>query len=157
MYNWFECKIRYEKLTENGITKKVTEPYLVDALSFTEAESRIIEEITPFISGEFTVADIKRANYSEIFPSDAEADDKWFKCKLYFITLDEKSGVEKKSATNILVQASDLREAVKNLDEGMKGTMADYVIASVAETAIMDMYPFKAGKNDKPEFPDAGK
>ena len=128
MYNWFECKIRYEKLTENGITKKVTEPYLVDALSFTEAESRIIEEITPFISGEFTVADIKRANYSEIFPSDAEADDKWFKCKLYFITLDEKSGVEKKSATNILVQASDLREAVKNLDEGMKGTMADYVI-----------------------------
>ena len=106
MYNWFECKIRYEKLTENGITKKVTEPYLVDALSFTEAESRIIEEITPFISGEFTVADIKRANYSEIFPSDAEADDKWFKCKLYFITLDEKSGVEKKSATNILVQAS---------------------------------------------------
>ena len=132
MYNWFECKIRYEKLTENGITKKVTEPYLVDALSFTEAESRIIEEITPFISGEFTVADIKRANYSEIFPSDAEADDKWFKCKLYFITLDEKSGVEKKSATNILVQASDLREAVKYFDEGMKGTMADYVIASVA-------------------------
>lgn len=157
MYNWFECKIRYEKLTENGITKKVTEPYLVDALSFTEAESRIIEEITPFISGEFTVADIKRANYSEIFPSDAEADDKWFKCKLYFITLDEKSGVEKKSATNILVQASDLREAVKNLDEGMKGTMADYVIASVTETAIMDIYPFNAGKNDKPEFPDAGK
>lgn len=157
MYNWFECKIRYEKLTENGITKKVTEPYLVDALSFTEAESRIIEEITPFISGEFTVADIKRANYSEIFPSDAEADDKWFKCKLYFITLDEKSGVEKKSATNILVQASDLREAVKNLDEGMKGTMADYVIASVAETAIMDIYPFNAVKNDKPEFPDAGK
>ena len=68
MHNWFECKIRYEKVAENGMNKKVTEPYLVDALSFTEAESRIIEEITPFISGEFTVSDIKRANYSELFP-----------------------------------------------------------------------------------------
>lgn len=73
MHNWFECKIRYEKVAENGMNKKVTEPYLVDALSFTEAESRIIEEITPFISGEFTVSDIKRANYSELFPSDEEA------------------------------------------------------------------------------------
>jgi uncharacterized membrane protein YvbJ len=67
MHNWFECKIRYEKVMENGMNKKVTEPYLVDALSFTEAESRIIEEITPYISGEFTVSDIKRANYSELF------------------------------------------------------------------------------------------
>ena len=82
MHTWFECKIRYEKTMENGMNKKVTEPYLVDALSFTEAEARIIEEITPFISGEFTVADIKRANYSELFPCDEEAADRWFKCKL---------------------------------------------------------------------------
>ena len=115
MHNWFECKIRYEKVVENGMNKKVTEPYLVDALSFTEAESRIIEEITPFISGEFTVSDIKRANYSELFPSEEEAADRWFKCKLYFITLDEKSGAEKKTATNVLVQAADLRDAVKKL------------------------------------------
>ena len=144
MHNWFECKIRYEKVAENGMNKKVTEPYLVDALSFTEAESRIIEEITPFISGEFTVSDIKRANYSELFPSDEEAADRWFKCKLYFITLDEKSGAEKKTATNVLVQAADLRDAVKKLDEGMKGTMADYVIASVAATALMDVSPYSA-------------
>ena len=149
MHNWFECKIRYEKVVENGMNKKVTEPYLVDALSFTEAESRIIEEITPFISGEFTVSDIKRANYSELF--------RWFKCKLYFITLDEKSGAEKKTATNVLVQAADLRDAVKKLDEGMKGTMADYVIASVAETALMDVYPYSAEPDVKPEFPDADK
>ena len=113
MHNWFECKIRYEKVAENGMNKKVIEPYLVDALSFTEAESRIIEEITPFISGEFTVADIKRANYSELFPCEEDAADRWFKCKLYFITLDEKSGTEKKTATNVLVQAADLRDAVK--------------------------------------------
>ena len=144
MHTWFECKIRYEKAMENGMNKKVTEPYLVDALSFTEAEARIIEEITPYISGEFTVSDIKRANYSELFPSEEDAADRWFKCKLFFITLDEKSGAEKKTSTTVLVQASDLRDAVKKLDEGMKGTMADYQIASVAETAIMDVYPYSA-------------
>ena len=144
MHTWFECKIRYEKVMENGMNKKVTEPYLVDALSFTEAEARIIEEMTPFISGEFTVSDIKRANYSELFPSEEEAADRWFKCKLVFITLDEKSGAEKKTSTQVLVQAADLRDAVKKLDEGMKGTMADYQLASVAETAIMDVYPYSA-------------
>ena len=137
MHTWFECKIRYEKVMENGMQKKVTEPYLVDALSFTEAEARIIEEMTPFISGEFTVSDIKRANYSELFPSDEESADRWFKCKLIFITLDEKSGAEKKTSTQVLVQAADLRDAVKKLDEGMKGTMADYQIGMVSETPLM--------------------
>jgi len=154
MHTWFECKIRYDRVAENGMNKKVTEPYLVDALSFTEAEARIIEEITPFISGEFTVADIKLAKYSEIFED--ETGDRWYKCKLAFLTLDEKSGAEKRITTNVLVQASDLREAVKNLDEGMKGTMADYVIVSVSETAIMDLYPYATKPDEKPEFPSAG-
>lgn len=157
MHTWFECKIRYEKTVENGMNKKVTEPYLVDALSFTEAEARIIEEMTPFISGEFTVSDIKRANYSELFDADDEAADRWFKCKLLFITLDEKSGAEKKTSTLVLVKATDLRDAVKRLDEGMKGTMADYVIASVAETPLMDVFPFGAEPDVKPEFADADK
>jgi hypothetical protein len=146
MHNWFECKIRYDKVMENGVNKKVTEPYLVDALSFTEAEARIIEEQKPFISGELIIADIKRANYTELFPATEDAADRWFKCKLYFITLDEKSGAEKKTVANILVQAEDLRDAVKRLDEGMKGSMADYQIAAVNETPIMDVYPFKAEK-----------
>ena len=147
MHNWFTCKIRYEKIAENGMTKKVTEPYLVDALSFTEAESRIIEEMTPFISGEFTVAGVARANYSVA--------DRWFKCKLWFISIDVKSGVEKRVSTNILVQASDIRDAIKRLDEGMEGSMADYVIASVSETAIMDIYPYTAEPDVKPEFQNA--
>lgn len=148
MHNWFECKVRYEKMMENGISKKVSEPYLFDALSFTEAESRIIEEITPYISGEFTVSDIKRANYSELFFSEEEAADRWFKCKVSFITLDEKSGAEKKTSTYMLVQAANLRDAVKKLDKGMEGSMADYIISSIAETAIMDVYPYT---DDKPE------
>jgi hypothetical protein len=112
--------------------------------------------MTPFISGEFTVSDIKRANYSELFTCEEEAADRWFKCKLYFITLDEKSGAEKKTATQILVQAADLRDAIKKLDEGMKGTMADYVIASVNETPIMDVYPYDGEIHVAPEFPEAG-
>ena len=142
MHNWFECSIRYEKTMENGMNKKVTERYLVDALSFTEAEARIIEEMAPYITGSFTVVDIKCATYSELFPSDEESADRWFKCKLFFITLDEKSGAEKKTSTQVLVQAADLRDAVKKLDEAMKGTMADYQIAAVAETPIMDVYPY---------------
>ena len=151
MHNWFVCKVRYEKTMENGMQKKVTEPYLVDALSFTEAEARIIEELTPFISGEFTVSDIKRANYNEVFTSDEESADRWFECKIFFITLDEKSGAEKKTASKMLVQASDLRDAIKKLDEGMKGTMADYSAVNVKETAIMDVYPYNAGSDEKSE------
>ena len=144
MHTWFECKIRYEKVMENGMNKKVTEPYLVDALSFTEAEARIIEEITPFISGEFTVSDIKRANYSELFFCEEDAADRWFKCKLFFITLDEKSGAEKKTAAQMLAQASNLKDAIAVLEDGMKGTLADYTIASVTETQLMDVFPFDA-------------
>ena len=144
MHTWFEVSIKYKKIAENDMEKKTTEKYLFDSLSFTESEGRCIEEMTPFISGEFTVSDIKRANYSEVFFSDEESADRWFKCKLAFITLDEKSGAEKKTFTQVLVQAADLRDAVKKLDEGMKGTLADYLIASVVETALIDVYPYKA-------------
>ena len=155
MNEWFECKVRYEKTLENGLVKKVTEPYLVDALSFTEAERRFIEEIEPFMSGEFQVTDIKRAKYAELFETDEDAADRWFKDKVAFITLDEKSGAEKKSNQNMLIQASDLRDAVKRLDKGMEGTMVDYEIASIAETPIMDVFHYKTEADEKPEFPEA--
>ena len=154
MQNWFLCKIKFEKVTESGLNKTVTESYLVDALSHTEAEARIIEESKFYVSGEFTVAGIVPAKYSEVFYSDDTTADRWYKCKLAFITLDEKSGAEKRTNSHVLVQASDIRNAIKQLDEGMKGTMADYVIASVAETPIMDVYPYQADPNVKPEFPE---
>ena len=116
------------------------------------AEARIIEEMTPFISGEFTVSDVKRANFSELFPSNEDAADRWFKFKLYYITLDEKNGAENRVATNILVQAADLRDSIVKMDEGMKGTMADYVIASVTETAIMDVYYYEAGPDSHKSY-----
>ncbi len=143
MNEWFQCTIKYEKTLENGLVKKVSEPYLVDAISFTEAEKRIIEEIKPFMTGIFEVADIKRAHYAELFESADEIADRFFKAKLQFITLDEKSGKEKKTTQNVLVQAADLRDSIQRLDDGMKTSTIDYTIASVQETAIMDIYHYK--------------
>lgn len=144
---WFECKVRYDKMMENGSVKKVNEPYLVDALTFTEAEARIIEEITPFISGEFSISAVKKTKVSEIFFDDSA--DKYYMVKVNFITLDEKSGVEKKSASFILTQANDLEGALERFKEGMKGTMADYDIASITETMLMDVYPLDLSPENK--------
>lgn len=151
MANWFECKVRYDKMQENGAIKKVNEPYLVDALSFTEAEARIIEEQTPFISGEFSVSAVKRTKISEIFYD--EAGDRWYLVKVAFITIDEKTAVEKKTTTLILVQASDFKTAYDNFMEGMKGTMADFEIQSITETPIMDVYRHQAADTPKPAAP----
>ncbi len=96
---WFECSVRYDKMMENGSVKKVTEPYLVDALSFTDAEARVIEKVTPFISGEFAVSAEKKTKISEIFFDQSDYADKYWMVKVNFITLNEKTGKEKKSAT----------------------------------------------------------
>lgn len=146
---WFECKVRYDKMQENGAVKKANEPYLVDALSFTEAESRIIEEMKPFISGEFSISAVKKTKIAEIFFN--ESGDRYYMVKVNFITLDEKSGVEKKTTSNILVQASDFDEAVENFKNGMKGTMADFEIGSIAETPLMDVFPIDlSGEKKQP-------
>lgn len=135
---WFECKVRYDKMQENGMVKKVNEPYLVDALTFTEAEARIIEEMKPFISGEYSISSEKKTKISEIFYN--EGGDRWYLVKVNFVTIDETRGVEKKTATLILVQASDFEDALANFKKGMEGSMADYEIASITETMIMDVY-----------------
>ena len=142
MTEWFECKVAYDKTMEDGLIKKVKETYLVDALSFTEAEKRFLAEIQPYMSGEFMVTDIKRAKIAELFESNDGQDDRWFKAKVAYITLDEKTGSEKRTNQSILVQASDLRIAVKNLDKNMAGTLGDYLIVSVVETPIMDIFRY---------------
>lgn len=146
---WFECKVRYDKTMENGLSKQVTETYLVDALSFTEAERRFIEEIEPFMGGEFTVTDIRRTKIAELFESNDGLADRWFKCKVAFITLDEKTGAEKRANQMMMVQAIDLWDAVKALDKAMEGTLGDYVIVSVAESPVMDVYRYKLADDDQ--------
>ncbi|MBD5370542.1 MAG: DUF4494 domain-containing protein [Bacteroides sp.] len=145
---WFECKIRYDRMQENGAVKKVNEPYLVDALSFTEAEARIIEAITPYISGEFSVSAVKKTKIAEIFYDDTG--DKYYMVKYNIITLDEKTGTEKKSSVLTLVQAADFALALENFNNGMQGTMADFEIVSIAETPIMDVFPMSYDSQSSP-------
>jgi hypothetical protein len=142
MAQWIEVKVRYEKMTESGKTIKVTDPYLVDALTCTEAEARVVEEITPFVSGDFNVLKVSKTKVSEIFWD--ESGDKFYKVKVNFITIDEKTAVEKKSASFIIVQASTFAEALANFNNGMKGTMADYEIEAITETKIVEVYKYQA-------------
>ena len=152
MHNWFECKVKYDKTAEEGKVITASETYLVDALSFTEAEERIIEEMTPFISGEFTVANIRRIKISEMFPNEADFADKWYRCKVNFVSLDEEKGIEKRTAVAMYVQAGDLKSACDSLIEGMKGSLADYEIAAIVETAIIDVFLYNTEKAPEKEI-----
>lgn len=138
IYNLFEAKISYGKEVEPGMMKKVSESYLLDVMSFTEAEARIIKEMEPFISNEFCVTSIKRANYSELICN--EDGDRYYACKVEFICIDEKSGAEKRTANNMLVRACNIDDAKNYLNAGMKGTLADYELVSIKETKIMDVF-----------------
>lgn len=141
---WFECKVRYEKTQEDGSEKLVNELYVVDALSITEAEASIIDNMSVYVSGEFKVANINPTNYNEIFFSDIDDDDLWFKARLAFITIDEKSNNEKRSYVNYLIQAKCIERAKRYVDEVMGKTMIDYELKSLSETKILDVFEHKA-------------
>lgn len=141
--DWFEVKVRYEKTVEDGTQKRVTEKYVVDALSFTEGETTITDEMAVYISGDYKVTAMAPTSYHEIFFSDDDTDDKWYKAKLQFITIDEKTENEKRSTVIYLVQGSSLPKALKHIEEVMSGTMIDYVIVGINETQIMDVFEHK--------------
>lgn len=143
---WFECKVRFEKTMEDGMPKKVVEVYVVDSLSFSEAEKRITEEMAPYVSGDMDIVDLKIAQYKEVFFADSDSADKWYKAKLAFITLDEKTGKEKKTNVYYLVNAANINAAIKNIDEVMGGTMIDYKAMNVNETCIMDVFEYNKDK-----------
>ena len=135
----FEVKVKYEKMMEDGTNKIVSEFYLVDAMSFAEAEARTSEEMINFSIGKFEVAAIKKVNYAEIIKAESSNAGTWFKCKLAFITIDEKSGKEKKSNVSYLVEGSDLESAKARMVKAMSTTMIDYVFVKIEETPIMDI------------------
>ena len=149
---WFETKVKYQKTMEDGSEKVVSEAYVVDALSFTEAESAIIDEMSVYVSGELKVSGIGKAGYGEIFFSDVDDDDKWF------ITIDEKTEKEKRSNVTYLVQAKSLARALRYIDEVMGKTMIDYDVVGLNETKLMDVFEHhapnekKEEKNDVPEY-----
>lgn len=140
---WFECKIRYEKVMEDGTPKKVNEIYVIDALSFSEAEERIMEEMSSYISGEIELVDVKIAPYKEIFFADNNLTERWFKAKVVYITIDERTQREKRMPVMVLVNAGNINSAIKNTDEVMGGTMIDYAITAIQETKIFDVFEYK--------------
>lgn len=148
---WFEVKARYDKTMENGDLKKVTETYVVDALSFGEAEKRAIEEITPFVNDGLEIADLKIAQYKEVFFADNQQADRWYVAKLAFITIDEKTNKEKKTRVCYLVNAGNFYAAIKNIGEVMAGTMIDYDTLNVSETQILDVFEYEPKGDNKPE------
>ena len=141
---WFETDIRYRKTQSDGTEKAVTEKYVVDALSFTEAESAIIEEMSVYISDEFKVKSVTQAPYNEVFFSDKDDDDKWYKAKLQFITIDDKTEKEKRTNVTYLIQAKSMARALHNIDEAMGKTMIDYDVVGLNETKIFDVFEHKA-------------
>jgi hypothetical protein len=144
---WYECKVKYRKTHETGEQKLTTETYLLDAVSFTEAESRITEEMAAYTSEEFLITNIKVANLSEVHPF--ENSDRWFKSKVSLIALDEKSGKEKKTNMYMLVQANDVKEAFDNTTQAMDNTMGDYSIPAITESPIVDVFPYFSGEEEE--------
>lgn len=152
--SWYETGVKYQKMQEDGTEKVVTERYVVDALSFTEAENTIIDEMSVCVSGEMIVSNLGKAKYNEIFFSDVFDDDKWYKAKLQFIVIDDKSDREKRSNVVYLVQAKSLARALRYIDEVMGKTMIDYDIVGINETKIYDVFEHKSLSDEAIEKKD---
>ena len=149
--SWYETRIKYQKTMEDGSEKVVSEAYVVDALSFTEAESAIIDEMSVYVSGELKVSNLGKASYNEILFSDVDDDDKFYTCKLQFITIDEKTEKEKRSNVTYLVQAKSLARALRYVDEVMGKSMLDYDIVGLNETKIFDVFECHAPSSENKE------
>lgn len=143
MANYIECRIRHNKMQEDGTTKIITDAYLVNAISFTEAEERIIKEVEDFISGELEVSAVKKCNASDIVFSKIDADNKWYKAKIQFITLDEEKGKEVLATHTYYIEAKDISTALEYANDYMKETLVDYVITGLNETKIEDVFPYE--------------
>jgi len=148
MQTWFECKVKYVKVDDDGRERKVSEVYLVDAVSFTDAETRIIQQMETMVRGEFMVDNIKKSNIVEIFPN--ESGEWWYKARIGIVTIDEKAGKEKKINNYFLVAADDLKQALLRLEEGLSYVLVPYQTTSLAICNIVDVFPYFVDKvNEK--------
>lgn len=149
--NWFEAKVKYMKVNEDGREKKVTESYLLDAMSYTEAESRIMHEMESVIKGDYYITGLKKSNITELVESLDENDDRWYKAKIAIIDADEVSGKEKSSNQYYLVAAANINKALENLEKSLATFVVPYEIGSITDTQFMDVFPYFA--DDKEEIP----
>lgn len=136
---WFECKVRYEQFQEDGMNKMVTETYVYKAEDFGEAYDKAIKNMSTFISGEFGITDMKIAQYGEVVMQDERTEEKFYRVKVNFIVLDEKTQKEKKTACYYLVNADSVEKARKYTDTAFSDTLIEYVIEAVQEAKIIDV------------------
>ncbi|AHM59605.1 hypothetical protein D770_06710 [Flammeovirgaceae bacterium 311] len=137
---WFQCKIKYQKEDENGRLKNITEPYLVDAVSYTEAEARIYQELGSVIRGDFEVTSITKSKISDIFHYDDT--ETWYKCKVTYIAADDNSGKEKKVTNQMLVSAMDLRQACERLLESLQGLLVTFDVVEIQQSPLVEIFPY---------------
>lgn len=142
---WFECKVRYEKTLDNGLQKKITEQYVVDAVSWAEAEVRITEEMSRLTNDKFEITDIRKAAYKEVLIKDST--DVWFKAKVQFVTIDEKTEQEKKQSFYYLVNGVDIDDAKKGIDDVFNKSISDYTVSRLEETSILKVFVQEGDKN----------
>lgn len=147
--NWFEAKVKYMKVNEDGREKKVNEAYLLDAMSYTEAESRITHEMESVIKGDYYITSLKKSNITELVPSNDESDDRWYKAKIAIIDADEVSGKEKSSNQYYLVAASNINRALENLEKSLSTFVVPYEIGSLSDTQFMDVFPYFSDGEDE--------
>ncbi|WP_423128443.1 DUF4494 domain-containing protein [Gaoshiqia sp. Z1-71] len=140
MQTWFEVKVKYVKVDQDGRERKVGESYLVDAVSFTDAEARIIQQMQQMIRGEFHIDNIKKSNIIEIFP--AESGEFWYKARIAIVTIDEKAGKEKKVNNHFLVAADDFKEAFQRLEEGLSYILVPFHTTAMSLSTIVDVFPY---------------
>ena len=140
MKHFFEVSLKYDKTGDDGIIKTVIEKYLLDAMSFTEAEAKAIEKVTPYIRGEFTITAIKRTKIAELFDCEDLEADRWYSCKVNFIALDEEKGTEKKTAHTMYIRASSTQTADERLRTELRISLADYEIENIKETKILEVW-----------------
>lgn len=149
--NWFEGKVKYIRVGENGRERKVTEAYLLDAMSYTEAESRIMKEMESVVSGEFWISGLKKSNIAEIVPSEDEKDDRWYKAKVAIVDADEVSGREKRSFQYYLVAAADTSRALENLKEALSTFVVPWEVSGITDTKFVDVFPYFGDDEKKDE------
>ena len=149
MNKWYTCKVKYNRYDDEGKYKTVTEPYLVDAVSFTEAESRIYEKVGDLVDGDFFVTTINKSNISDIFHFDNT--DKWYLSKVKYVSVDEESGKEKKITSNMLVAAENVKDAYEKIEEGLSTMLVPYDVTSITESPIIDIFPYESGEEPAKE------
>lgn len=146
--NWFEAKVKYIKVGEDGRERKVSEMYLLDAMSYTEVENRIMREMESVVKGDYYIASLKKSNITELVPSEHETDDRWYKAKIAIIDADEVSGKEKASFQYYLVAAANTDRALENLNRALATFVVPYEVTSIADTQFMDVFPYFSGENE---------